>query len=61
MERLQVPAIPVVDLETIRGDGADTKGGNPRELFEAFRDVGFAYVKGHGIPETLIQEAFEWV
>lgn len=56
MNESQAPTIPIVDLQTIRKDGE-----NPGELFGAFRDVGFAYVKGHGIPETLIQEAFDWV
>jgi isopenicillin N synthase-like dioxygenase len=32
-----------------------------KKVFEAFRDVGFAYIKNHGLPQELLDQAFEWV
>lgn len=48
--------IPIVDLAA--SAPADQSTG---ELCKAFREVGFAYIKNHGIPEEKIQEAFSWV
>lgn len=49
--------VPIVDLEAAN----DGDGSHKNALCRALGEVGFAYIKNHGIPETKIREAFEWV
>ena len=53
--------IPVIDLEPIRTGKAEEARATGKKVFEAFRDVGFAYIKNHGIPQDDVDEAFRWV
>ena len=48
-------AIPVIDVTPLR-DGSDPAGVG-RALHAASQDVGFIYIKGHGIPEDVIDAA----
>ena len=47
--------IPVVDIRPLR-DGSDPKGV-AKLLHEASQKLGFIYIKGHGIPEEVIDSA----
>ncbi|KAJ2975763.1 hypothetical protein NQ176_g5339 [Zarea fungicola] len=47
--------VPIVDLAESAATGEAGK-----ELCKALREVGFAYIKNHGVPEETIQEAFSW-
>ena len=47
--------IPVVDISSLR-DGSNT-AHVAKALHKASRTLGFIYIKGHGIPEDLIQYA----
>jgi isopenicillin N synthase-like dioxygenase len=47
--------IPVVDIQPLR-DGSDPKGV-AKLLHEASQKLGFIYIKGHGIPEEVIDNA----
>jgi isopenicillin N synthase-like dioxygenase len=47
--------IPVVDIKPLR-DGSDPKGV-AKLLHEASQKLGFIYIKGHGIPEEVIDSA----
>ncbi|EGX88681.1 gibberellin 20-oxidase, putative [Cordyceps militaris CM01] len=47
--------VPIIDLAA----SAPTEE-QANDLCKAFREVGFAYIKNHGIPEETIQEAFSW-
>ncbi|OLN86444.1 UPF0676 protein C1494.01-like protein 3 [Colletotrichum chlorophyti] len=55
-------SIPLIDLKSVRRSKADpseaTKAG--KQLVNAFKTCGFAYVQNHGILEETIQEAFRW-
>jgi isopenicillin N synthase-like dioxygenase len=53
--------IPVIDLEPIRSGSPEEARETGRKVYEAFRDVGFAYIKNHGLPQELLDEAFSWV
>lgn len=52
--------IPVIDVDGILSDDLAKR----REVAEKVRDacmrVGFFYIENHGIPEQLVQGAFEW-
>ena len=48
-------SIPVIDMTPLR-DGSDSTGV-ARALHAASKDLGFIYVKGHGIPEEVIAAA----
>jgi isopenicillin N synthase-like dioxygenase len=32
-----------------------------QQLDSAFRDVGFVYLRNHGVKQELVDECFEWV
>ncbi|MEM7173510.1 MAG: 2-oxoglutarate and iron-dependent oxygenase domain-containing protein [Pseudomonadota bacterium] len=48
-------SIPVIDLEILRrkGDGQADHADLARGLHAALKDVGFAYLVGHGVPTSL--------
>jgi isopenicillin N synthase-like dioxygenase len=50
--------IPIIDIAPLAGTDAAAIGRVARELCEAYEQVGFAYVQGHGITDTTIAEAF---
>jgi len=54
-------AIPIIDLEPMRSGKSEDVHTTGQQVYEAFRDVGFAYIKNHGLPQDLLDEAFEWV
>jgi len=54
-------AIPIINLEPIRSGIPDQALDTGKEVYEAFRGVGFAYIKNHGLPQQLLDQAFEWV
>ncbi len=54
-------AIPIIDLEPMRSGTSKEAHETGKKVFEAFRDVGFAYIKNHGLPQDLLDQAFEWV
>ncbi|XVE87079.1 hypothetical protein DITRI_Ditri18aG0087500 [Diplodiscus trichospermus] len=56
-------SIPVIDVGPLVAKGDDLKMGRDagvrevvKQLNQACRETGFFYVKGHGIPESLIKE-----
>ena len=54
-KRLDANVIPVIDIAPLR-DGRDPRGV-ARALHAASRDLGFIYVKGHGIPQATLEAA----
>lgn len=54
-------AIPLIDLGPMRSGEPQQAARIGRDVFEAFRDVGFAYIQNHGVPQDLIDQMFEWV
>jgi isopenicillin N synthase-like dioxygenase len=53
-----VEQVPVVDFEPFRaGDQAERKR-TALDLAGAFRNVGFAYLAGHGVSQDLIDRTF---
>lgn len=54
-------AIPIIDLEPMRSGNPEQVQETGKKVYEAFRDVGFAYIKNHGLPQAILDQAFEWV
>lgn len=54
-------AIPVIDFAPMRSGNPEDAAAVGKKVYEAFRDVGFAYIKNHGIPQETVDEAFQWV
>lgn len=53
------PNLPIVDLTAFVNDQSiELKQARARELVDACRRVGFVYVKGHGVPQGEIDQAF---
>ncbi|KAL7932237.1 hypothetical protein V8C35DRAFT_307752 [Trichoderma chlorosporum] len=52
--------IPVIDLAPARSGSDEDIQRVAEQLYEAFKNVGFAYVKNHGVPENIVNEAFNW-
>ena len=53
--RQPVDTLPMVDLSLLATDG-DAARGPRAALLAATHDVGFFYLVGHGVPQTLIDE-----
>lgn len=53
--------IPVIDFTPARTGSEEDRRRVAKELYEAFKNVGFAYVKNHGVPQDAVDEAFVWV
>lgn len=56
-----VNQIPVVDFAAFRSGTPNETKEIANSLYEAFRDVGFVYLKNHGVPQDVVDEAFTWV
>lgn len=54
-------AIPIINLEPLRSGTPEQALETGKEVYEAFRGVGFAYIRNHGLPQELLDQAFEWV
>lgn len=54
-------SIPIIDLEPARSGTHGEVAQVAEDVYLAFKNVGFAYIKNHGVPQELIDEAFEWV
>ncbi|KAL3477641.1 hypothetical protein BJX99DRAFT_225861 [Aspergillus californicus] len=56
----ETPSIPIIDLEPARTGGPEEVAKVAHEVYQAFKYVGFAYIKNHGVPQELVDEAFGW-
>ncbi|KAL4758793.1 isopenicillin N synthase family dioxygenase [Aspergillus foveolatus] len=57
---MATPSIPIIDLEPARSGGPEELANLAHEIYQAFQHIGFAYIKNHGVPQDLIDEAFRW-
>ncbi|KAL6237455.1 hypothetical protein BDW75DRAFT_228650 [Aspergillus navahoensis] len=53
-------SIPIIDLGPARAGGPQELDNVAHEVYQAFKHVGFAYIKNHGVPQDLVDEAFGW-
>ncbi|KAJ5489094.1 hypothetical protein N7539_003984 [Penicillium diatomitis] len=49
-------AIPVIDLSSLRSSRLDERQELAQRIYDACTQVGFFYIKNHGIPDALIHE-----
>ncbi len=56
-ERIDIEAIPVIDLTGI-ADGGAALSAIGRQMLAAAEDIGFFYIRDHGIPASLIETVF---
>ena len=54
-------AIPIIDLEPLKSGTPEEAQETGRKVYDAFKEVGFAYIKNHGLLQELQDQAFEWV
>ncbi|KDQ59308.1 hypothetical protein JAAARDRAFT_206225 [Jaapia argillacea MUCL 33604] len=53
--------VPLVDFSAFSSHGTVEEQKTAAEaLLKAFRNVGFVYLTGHGVPEELVDETFAW-
>ena len=53
--------IPIVDFGAFLNGSDEAKEQVARQLDDAFRDVGFVYLRNHGVRREVVEECFEWV
>ncbi|KAF9890512.1 hypothetical protein FE257_005917 [Aspergillus nanangensis] len=53
-------SIPIIDLEPARSGDPKIVDKTAKEIYHAFKYIGFAYIKNHGVPQELVDEAFQW-
>jgi len=51
--------IPIIDFGPMLGEDEDAKRGVAAQLRQAGTEVGFFYIKNHGVPEPVIRAVFE--
>jgi len=51
--------IPIIDLGPLLGGAPDGRAAVAQAIGEACRGIGFFYVTGHGVPQTLRQAVFD--
>ena len=59
---LPITRLPEIDLSEFHGEGAgglERRTQLARMLDQACRDIGFIVVKGHRVPETVLQDTFD--
>jgi isopenicillin N synthase-like dioxygenase len=52
---------PVVDFGKFLNGSAAEKRNAAKEIDGAFRDLGFVYLKNHGVPQEKVDDCFNWV
>ena len=57
-KRLPLTEIPVIDVSPMMGTDAAAKHAMARALRRACIDIGFFYVRGHGVPAAAIEELY---
>jgi isopenicillin N synthase-like dioxygenase len=53
--------IPVVDFAKAANGTREEKEQVATSIDNAFRNVGFVYLKNHGVPLNMVNECFDWV
>ena len=56
--RLPLSEIPIIDIHALRGADAGDRREVAERLGRACEEVGFFYVRGHGVPDDLIDAVF---
>ncbi len=56
-EQTNTRKLPVIDVSGLRGDSGDRRAV-AREMRAACTASGFFYIKGHGVPGTLVDQVF---
>ena len=55
-------SVPVIDFSAYTSEHSQVdKERTAKEIDDAFRSVGFVYLKNHGVPKERVDECFEWV
>ncbi|KAL1988275.1 hypothetical protein VTN96DRAFT_250 [Rasamsonia emersonii] len=52
--------IPIVDFSAWKTDDKAARLQVAKEIVDACRKVGFVYIVNHALPDSLLDEAFEW-
>lgn len=58
-DRLDFDKIPVIDIGAMLGDDEQAKKATAKQIRDAAVNVGFFYVKNHGVSEDVIEAAHE--
>lgn len=53
--------VPLVDFGNFLHGSPSDRSRIAHEIDEAFRNVGFVYLRNHGIPQSRVDECFNWV
>jgi isopenicillin N synthase-like dioxygenase len=54
-------AVPVVDFGQFLNGSPEQKKSTAAAIDSAFQNVGFVYLKKHGISQERVDECFRWV
>lgn len=56
-ERVDFSEIPVIDIGAMLTDDRDAKASLARKVRDVAQNIGFFYVKNHGVPEDVVAQA----
>lgn len=57
-KRIPIESIPVIDVEALLNDDSDAELRVAEKMSIAAHETGFFYIRNHGVPQRLIDEAF---
>ncbi|KAF2096364.1 Clavaminate synthase-like protein [Rhizodiscina lignyota] len=52
--------IPVIDFDRFLHGSSEEKKATAKQVDDAFHNVGFVYIKNHGIPQEQVDKCFDW-
>jgi len=58
-KRMALTEIPVIDVSPLAGGGAAAKAAMAAALRRACIDIGFFYIRGHGVPRAAIEGLYQ--
>ena len=53
--------VPIVDFGEFLNGSEEKKSRVAERIDTAFREVGFVFLKNHGVDKEMVEECFEWV
>ena len=55
------PTVKTIDFSHFLNNNDDKKRSTANDILESFKTIGFVCLTNHGLPQSRVDEMFEWV